>query len=691
MQWCVTRTAIIFLLAAAMAGCGGSSSASKTVVQVTLTPESISMVAGDVKPTAVSASNSAGGPVSNTTFTYNTSNPQLVTVSPAGQVCAGVWDSIFVVCNGVNASGSQVSGTATITATSAGVTSAPITISVHPSVTSITLTKQPAPGTCLSNLQTFQFAATAFHGTTDITSQVGDFTWLTSDATVVTVDSNGLATARSPGAAHVIASVGNVTSGTVTTNFSTCLPVRIILHVSGDPAGQPTETATMNVNDTKIIQADMIDSNGVPVLGAPVTMISNNPAVATVSGPTGSATLTAVSPGGAGIMAVCSPPSCGNGVDQPVYSDLFGVTVNGTSPATTVYVATSAIPAAGTSPALVPIDTSKSPPAPGTPIILPGAPISISFVPSGTKAFMTTTSGMISLDAVGNTITLLAADPVGKILAVSPDGNKAIVSNVIFNASPASQRIFVFDQAAGQLQTFILPGAVAAAFDYDGFRAYIAADNGNVYVYSPFQTEKTLTLAGAFTDVAPLASGPYTFLANPGGLNVISTCNNAVAPNAPTSLPPLLLGGVKNANLIAAANTSGLDFITATIPDDTGAQCPPPISYADQAINFGLGTLNPRRLIVASDAAHIVELAVGQPQVLVGIPGAGPGLIPLAAGGTEAVSGDMTLDGNTLWVGVAGTNTVHRINLGNATDDLQLQLNLNGTNAVPDIVAVRPK
>ena len=122
-----------------------------------------------------------------------------------------------------------------------------------------------------------------------------------------------------------------------------------------------------------------------------------------------------------------------------------------------------------------------------------------------------------------------------------------------------------------------------------------------------------------------------------------------------------------------------------------GDNVPRQISFADQAIDFGLGPLTPRRLIVASDAAHIVELAVGQPQVLVSIPGAGPGLIPLAAGGTEAVAGDMTLDGNTLWVGVAGTNTVHRINLGNATDDFQLQLNLNGTNAVPDIVAVRPK
>jgi len=177
---------------------------------------------------------------------------------------------------------------------------------------------------------------------------------------------------------------------------------------------------------------------------------------------------------------------------------------------------------------------------------------------------------------------------------------------VIFNASVASQRIFVFDQAAGQLQTFILAGAVAAAFDYDGFRAYIAANNGNVYVYSPFETQKTLPLAGAFTDVAPLASGPYTFLANPGGLNVISTCNNAVAPNAPTSLPPLLLAGVKNSNFIAAANSSGLDLISVSIPDATGGQCPSPISFVDQTINFGLGTLNPRKLIAASDAAHIV-------------------------------------------------------------------------------------
>jgi hypothetical protein len=691
MQWCAIRTAIICLLAAALAGCGGGSSSSKnTVVQVSLGPATMSLVAGQVSPTSVAAFNSTNSIIPST-FTYNTSNPNLISVSPSGQVCAGVWDSIFVVCNGNDASGNPVTGTATITATAGGITSAPINVSVHPKVTSITITQQPSPGTCLSNLKTFQYDAQAFNGTTDITNQIGGFSWISTDPSVVTVDANGLATARGPGAARVIATVGSVASGTTTTNFNTCLPARIIVHISGDPAGQPTKNVTLNVTNTATIQADMIDTNGVPVLGAPVTMISNNPAVATIAGPTSSTTLTAASPGSAGILAACVPPTCGNGIAQPVYSDLFSVTVNGTSPATTVYVGTTKIPAAGTSPVLIPIDTSKTPPVAGTAITLPGAPVSMAFVPNGTKAFITTTSGLISLDAIGNTITLLASDPIGKILAVSPDGSKVIVSNVIFNASVPFQRLWVFDQGAGTLTTFILPGAVAAAWDHDGFRAYIAADNGNVYVYSPFQTQKTLTLTGAFTDAVPFASGPFVFLANPSGLNVISTCDNAVLPNAPTASTPLLLGEIKSANQIVAAESTGVDLITATIPDETGGQCHPPTTFINQFTDFGLGPLTPRQLITASNGARIVELAAGQPRVLVANPGAGPGTILLAAGGTEAVAGDMTLDGQTLWVGVAGTNSVHRINLASSTDEFQISLNLNGTNAVPDIVAVRPK
>jgi len=45
-------------------------------------------------------------------------------------------------------------------------------------------------------------------------------------------------------------------------NFKTCMPVLIVLHINGDPAGVPTESATLNVTETKTIQADMVDELG---------------------------------------------------------------------------------------------------------------------------------------------------------------------------------------------------------------------------------------------------------------------------------------------------------------------------------------------------------------------------------------------------------------------------------------------
>ena len=693
MQWSVARTALILVITAAMAACGGgSSSSNNTVAQVTVSPSTISLVSGQVTSQGLTAiaTNSSGGNVI-TTFTFNSSNPRLVTVSPSALVCAGVWDSNFVTCNGNDPSGNPLTGTATITATAGGVSSAPVTVSVHPSVTSIQIGSLQAGGTCLSNGQTHQFTATAFHNATDITSAIGSFNWRSTDATVVTVDPNGLATARGPGQAGIIASAGAATTGgsvsSQAVTFKSCMPARIILHVTQET----TQSVTMNTTDTKIIQADMIDENGVPVLGAPVTMFSNNAAVATVAGPTSGATLTAVSPGGAGIIAACSPPRCGNGIVKPLYSNLFSVTVSGASPATTVYVGTTAFPPAGTASALVPVDTSKTPPAAGTAINLPGAANSIVFQPNGIKAYVGTTSGLVALDPLANTATLVDADAVGKVLAVSPDGTKAIVSNVIYQSAAPSQRIFVFDQSANTLQTFILPGAVAAKFDYDGFRAYIAANNGSVYVYSPFQTLRTLALAGSPLDLVPLSSDQLVYLANGSGLSAFNVCDNSPATTVPATSAVQLVDAVRNANILVAANSTGLDIETATVPDDSASFCPVPVTYSDQVIDFGLGAITARQLLVGSNGAHIIVLPQGLPEIAAAIPGGGPGIIPLAAGATEALSGGMTPDGNTVWVGVAGSNELHRINLLTATDDFQIQLNLNGANAVPDLVAVRPK
>src|SRR5215467_14155111 len=179
---------IIFLLATILTGCGGGSSSNKNAVtSVTVIPTSLSLNAGDVAQLTASAQNSSNTAVS-ATFTFSSSNPNLVTVSSSGLVCGGVWDTNFIVCNGKNSGGTPVSGSATVTVTASGVTSSPVTVAVHPKVTSVFV--DPVAG-CTSSTQTQQFTAHACsalvtpHDSTgpcapsasEVTSQVGSFTW----------------------------------------------------------------------------------------------------------------------------------------------------------------------------------------------------------------------------------------------------------------------------------------------------------------------------------------------------------------------------------------------------------------------------------------------------------------------------------------------------------------------------------
>jgi hypothetical protein len=725
MQSGVVRNGWVLLFAAALAGCGGGTPTSKsnsTVAQVTLSPSTISIVAGQVVQISAGALNPSGvAPTPAPTFTYNSSNTSVATVSPGGLVCGGVWDAFFIVCNGNDSMGNPIAGSGTVTASALGVTSVPVPVAVHPAVNSVIV--DPVAG-CTSTKQTQQFTAHACSAATphdvtgpcspngkEITNLVGRFSWAQTIIGVASVDANGLATAGSPGLTGIIASVGSVSSAA--TNFRSCMPVQITLHINGDPAGQPTESATMNVSDTRTIEADMVDELGVTTNSAPVAISNINTQTTLLSG----TTLTAESPGGGGLVASCIPPTCGAGLNLPVYSDLFSVTVNGSSPATFVYATTSFAPPSGTTPTMIPIDTSKNPIVAGTAINLPGTPNSLIFAPGGAKGYMGTSAGIASLDTTANTVTLL--DPfVGKALAVSPDGNIVIFSNAandpgtgtpIEPVGPA-QRLVILSVANNNVQSFVLPGAVAAAFTADSFKAFVAVNNGSVYVFSPFQTLQTnVTVGGANTDVAMVAAGPYAYFANSAGLQVVGTCNNAQQPivnNPPVTSLLQLVGATQNANLIVAVNQTGVDIETATlgplVPPLTlsAANCTPPVTYSDQFIDFGLGAFVARQLLVpTTNKGHIVVLPANMKQLLVAIPGGSGEVIPLTeAGATQALSGGLTLDGNTAWVGVDGSNTVDQILLTNppgTADAVHIATSFkksDGTTpAPPNIVAVKPK
>jgi hypothetical protein len=173
------------------------------------------------------------------------------------------------------------------------------------------------------------------------------------------------------------------------------------------------------------------------------------------------------------------------------------------------------------------------------------------------------------------------------------------------------------------------------------------------------------------------------------------------------------VSNITNSNLLVAVDTTGLDIVTVTLNSIfstnptlpftlTPANCAPPVSYSNQFIDFGVGPFTPRQLLAptngtgGNNGSHIMVLPAGMNKLLVAVPGGGAEVVPLAGSATEALSGGLTLDGNTAWIGAAGSNDVHQIILTNdpsKADALQIPTSFkksDGSAAPPNIVAVKP-
>jgi hypothetical protein len=141
------------------------------VASITLSPATtgISMAFGQTRQvSSPSALTCKGAAASVSSYTYGTTNNQLVDISPSGNLCAGTWNrntgggiANYTICyapdpklltNGLPYS------TAYITASADAVTSNPVEVFVHAQVTSISLV---GPTSCLSQTQTAQLDAQA--------------------------------------------------------------------------------------------------------------------------------------------------------------------------------------------------------------------------------------------------------------------------------------------------------------------------------------------------------------------------------------------------------------------------------------------------------------------------------------------------------------------------------------------------
>jgi len=659
-----------------LAGCSSSNPTHVVPNQVpgsiSLSPSpNVSLELGKTQPLSATARNSAGTTITET-FSFQSSNSAVVTVAENGNACAGTWDSLTVptICT------PGTTGTAQVTAIAQGVSSPPVTVYVHQRITNIVISQVPnQPPTlstlCLSkrapsgNPESTLYQASAFSGSTDITSSVGPFSWqtvLTSGQTTSAVTlatppagtaecpsgpqgqclNQQLATASTPGSSSFFASASGVNSQPL--EFTTC-PVQTI---SISALENPATSFLVNTGTSTTLNATVTDVLGMNITGVPLTWSSSNPITVKVSGATSTVfgsvgTVSASAIGAGAVTASCTPPSCNGGITPslPIYPTQaisFNVQSTSAPAAPTVYVSSTACNSTTQTciTRVVPITrTSASADfTPGAPITLPFAPNSLLFDEQGANAYLgTNTLGFGTQQAMVLSGSSVSPVPsvAGTVLATSPDGTLAIYSDT----ADSPNKVFICQNcssASRNAATFLFDGAVAAAFSADaiagGFKTYIVSGKpcpgtssaGCLLVFSKVDAAKIVPLTAPATDVAFIGDGMLGYIAsaNPPGTNFLPTCDDPTAPGSigavSPQVPAQLIRALPDGQSVLALNAPTVQTITAQISGTASVGtpgCPAPRGFLNipnggfvaPPASLGISSFTPTQFLISPDGS----------------------------------------------------------------------------------------
>jgi hypothetical protein len=735
----IVSAGLVLVSLAALSGCGSSTPATPgfgvpAVIKLAPTP-AVSIDLGSTVLFSASALNGNRSPLT-TTFGYRSSNPRVVSIAENGLACAGTWDNVTnpVVCTpgGV--------GSAQITASSSGVVSSPTTVYVHQHIAQIKIVELAqgsgvpplGPGNCytaasgsLITAHDQSYEASAFaddatgQPTLDISSSVGPFSWASSQpqvATLTPLSTLGVAngqvtvTAHTPGMTQVSAGIANTISGPI--SFTTCPVQSIALAVRA--TGGTTITAPKGTSSS--ITPTVVDVAGNPIAPT-LTWSSSNTAVASVSSTGG---VSSPGAGGATITASCVAPTCNINLSPP--QSIYPVT-----PVSATYTGTAATPfsilvassnatcAANAHCQAFLLPIGGTPPVAANPVLLtnvPGqVPNSIQFLPGGATAYIGSQKGLLAAAGAASSPTITTnARVTGRVLAVSPDGKKVIVSDT---ASPVNQ-VFIIDTASNASSNLLLAGATAAAFSPDSLKAFIVAGS-TLYVYSTQSAFQTAALPAAGTDVAFLANGMFGYIAEGGsGFSYLATCDDPGSPissqvqsqaGAVSFLRPLpdgsgFVGLAPPDVVLIHATVSGLPLPVGV------AGCPAPfpsgqltVSNSVTSIPLGAGAFTPVAFLLSSDGQKVYTVVQNSGTILVyGLISGVSSSISLS-GNPNPLSAALAPDGQTLYVG-ASDGKVHVVNTVSGGDVAQVDvpsstlctITTGGTqpNCLPDLLAVKP-
>jgi hypothetical protein len=740
-------------------GCGGYSSKSSglpTPASITLSASSTSVDIGATIQFTPSLRPAVTVPI-----TYTSSNPSVLSFVPAagGLACAGKWDTASRVCT------PQGTGVTQVTATGNGVSSPPVTVYVHQHIDTITLTliNPPIPQPdCITLAQApgiqnyLDFQANAFSNSVDITNTVGSFSFSQTNPTVAKVSTSDPAlnnnngkqitqarfTAATPGRTQIFANLSSVSSlpaeipdsvGQLHPYFETCLVQSVNLQV-GNAATNTSfavsnNTSGINITPTVVDRLGNKLTNPIPTL----TWISLSPANASLSpvpstpasSTAGTATVKTNAPGGVSFVATCAAPTCNVGLQpiQPVYSSttpsdqtyvgnpIVGLITGSPVTSKNVYVTTTQCGTInGCQPLLFPIPVKTN--TPGSSATLPSSPNSFVFSPTGSKAYLGSAAGMMIFSPAAasgtNPVTQLNNVP-GKVLAVSLDGNKIVVSDTLSNPN----QVYIVDQSATgttPLTPLLISNATAAAFSPDGVKAFITAGN-TLYVYSTVQALKTIPLSAAVNAVSFYANGALAYLSGPSAVTMRNACDMTYAQAAAfPGRSPALFQALPDGVHALGVESPGIDVFNvavsappvATASSPTQTTCPFPVTAADSSfVNLGQGGFTPLQLIIAPDNSRAYILASNLGSVFVFNLGVNTvSAIPLT-GNPVPLDASLTSDGTTLYIG-ANDGSVHVVSTVSGGDLQQITFTSNNNSNksslcsnIPqtcnaDLVAVQP-
>jgi hypothetical protein len=523
----------------------------------------VSMAFGQTRQiNAPTATTCHGSTASVASYSYATTNNQILDISPSGSMCAGTWNRNsgggipdYTICNlpsPLPNTGGLPYQTAYISASANSVTSNPVEVYIHASVTSVALALS-GPQQCYSQgVSTtldseacytsggtqYEFCApsTVTHfscpgglppGITSVPScsnSIGALTYAIGTSSVASLNNaTNVITAAQPGTTTITASVAG--SGSSAGYFSTCPPKSISVTLNGTTNATVTQGVTQNLLTT------VLDTNNQPISGLTLLYDSTNPLDISVGG---AGSVVPSFPGATSVYAICEPSACNPSPINQV--GLFGTglsissnAVNITTPGTaSSYVWFSA---PGQSQYFVPYDLVGN--SLGSTVRLPYVPNSMVMDQLGSTLYFGSSHALMTFSTLTDALTGTPNTAVpGIVLAVAPNNHQVLIND------PIRRVLYIYNTSGSVGATFTGMGS-SAAWTPDSQTLYVsdsaslgAGHSDTLYVYNANTgwTTYDLTPSGGATDLAITVPGVGAYLS--GNPTVAHTwCPSGTASN----------------------------------------------------------------------------------------------------------------------------------------------------------------